>query len=274
MSDEESIRPITIAIGALGGQGGGVLSNWIVQLAEAQGYIVQSTSVPGVAQRTGSTIYYIELFPRVAAAEAGREPVLALMPTPGDVDIMIASELAEAGRAIQRGLVTPGRTTLISSSHRDYAISEKSNLGDGRADSDAILKSATAQAKQFIHMDMAALAADTGSMISAVLFGALAGTECLPFPREAFKKTIISSGISAHTNVAGFAVGYARAQGAPGAPADPIAATADAPPEPSSAKPAGAIRARVLTTFPDELRDLVAEGARRCAYYQDFRHAE
>ena len=47
---------------------------------------MQSTSVPGVAQRTGATIYYLEFFPRAAAERAGREPVMALMPVPGDVD--------------------------------------------------------------------------------------------------------------------------------------------------------------------------------------------
>jgi indolepyruvate ferredoxin oxidoreductase beta subunit len=38
--------------------------------------------------------------------------VLALMPLPGEVDVVIASELMEAGRALQRGLVTADRTTL------------------------------------------------------------------------------------------------------------------------------------------------------------------
>src|SRR4051794_31209254 len=105
-------RAITIAILAMGGEGGGVLADWIVDLAEHSGYCAQTTSVPGVAQRTGSTIYYLEIFPEAPARAAGKLPVLALMPVPGEVDIVIASELMEAGRAIQRGLVTPDRTTL------------------------------------------------------------------------------------------------------------------------------------------------------------------
>ena len=80
---------------AMGGQGGGVLADWIVALAEAQGWIAQSTSVPGVAQRTGATIYYIEMLP----PQDGRAPVLSLMPAPGDVDVVIGAELMEAGRA-------------------------------------------------------------------------------------------------------------------------------------------------------------------------------
>src|SRR3982751_5866231 len=124
-------QPIKIAVLAMGGEGGGVLADWIVDLGEANGYIAQTTSVPGVAQRTGATIYYVELFPRALAEERGARPVLALMPLPGDVDVVLASELMEAGRAVQRGLVTPDRTTLIASTHRVYAISEKTSMGDG-----------------------------------------------------------------------------------------------------------------------------------------------
>src|ERR1017187_9279312 len=125
-------RAITVAILAMGGEGGGVLADWIVDLAECSGYFAQTTSVPGVAQRTGSTIYYLELFPEAAVRAAGKDPVLALMPVPGELDIVLASELMEAGRAVQRGLVTPGRTTLIAATHRVYRSEEKTAIGDGR----------------------------------------------------------------------------------------------------------------------------------------------
>src|ERR1700733_11914244 len=134
-TDAPSSRAITIAIVAMGGEGGGVLADWIVDLAEHAGYLAQTTSVPGVAQRTGSTIYYIEIFPESPAAAAGKAPVLALMPVPGELDIVLASELMEAGRAIQRGMVTPDRTTLIASTHRVYSMTEKTALGDGQVDS-------------------------------------------------------------------------------------------------------------------------------------------
>ncbi|MDE9567170.1 hypothetical protein KKI93_25115, partial [Xenorhabdus bovienii] len=55
-----NIQPIKIAILAMGGEGGGVLADWIVNLGEKNGYFAQTTSVPGVAQRTGATIYYVE----------------------------------------------------------------------------------------------------------------------------------------------------------------------------------------------------------------------
>ena len=56
-------RALTLVIGALGGEGGGVLADWVVETAHAAGYPVQATSIPGVAQRTGATTYYVEIFP-------------------------------------------------------------------------------------------------------------------------------------------------------------------------------------------------------------------
>ncbi|MDG1437888.1 MAG: 2-oxoacid:acceptor oxidoreductase family protein, partial [Emcibacteraceae bacterium] len=165
---------ISIAISALGGQGGGVLSNWVVSLAEANGYRAQYTAIAGVAQRTGATIYAIELYPD--ANVTTQEPVLALMPVAGDVDICIASELMEAGRAVNRGIVTPDKTTLIASDHRVYAISEKENLGDGRVDSDGVRKAIKSAAKKLVLFDMEEMVLQSSSVISSVLFGALAGS--------------------------------------------------------------------------------------------------
>ena len=98
-------RPISIAMVALGGQGGGVLTGWLVETAEKNGYIAQSTYVAGVAQRTGSTVYCVEMFPRKEADKTGKVPVFTPYPIPGDVDLVIAGEMAETSRAIEKGFV-------------------------------------------------------------------------------------------------------------------------------------------------------------------------
>src|SRR5581483_333439 len=100
-------RPITILIAALGGEGGGVLTDWIVNAATRRGFPVQSTSIPGVAQRTGATTYYIEIVPASWRELGDKRPVLALTPGIGDIDVMVASELLEAGRAVSNGFITP-----------------------------------------------------------------------------------------------------------------------------------------------------------------------
>ncbi|TGV95899.1 2-oxoacid:acceptor oxidoreductase family protein, partial [Mesorhizobium sp. M2E.F.Ca.ET.154.01.1.1] len=121
-------------------------------------------------------------------------PVFALSPSQGDVDILIAAELMEAGRAIIRGFITPERTTLIASSHRIAAVSEKIEPGDGRASSEKVQATAQAAAKRFIAFDMEKIAADNGTMISASLLGALAGSDALPFTRESYEQAVSAGG--------------------------------------------------------------------------------
>jgi indolepyruvate ferredoxin oxidoreductase beta subunit len=261
-------RPITIAILAMGGEGGGVLAEWIVDLAEHGGYLAQMTSVPGVAQRTGATSYYVELFPKNAAQATGRDPVLALTPVPGDVDIVIASELMEAGRAVQRGLVTPDRTTFIVSTNRVFAMTEKIALADGRVDSNALLDGCRLAAKRLIAGDMAQLAEATNSVISAVLFGALAGSGTLPMARGAFEAAIHRGGVGVKESLAAFGAGYAIA-------ADD--ASAALPPSPAR-EPAliSQVVAAVLaeaSSFPEPALTYVRAGVERLVDYQDADYA-
>jgi indolepyruvate ferredoxin oxidoreductase beta subunit len=201
-------RPITIAILAMGGEGGGVLADWIIDLAESNHYIAQLTSVPGVAQRTGATIYYLEIYPRAGIVDAAHEPVLALMPVPGDVDVVIASELMEAGRAIQRGLITPDRTTLVASINRVFSMTEKVAMADGRVSEEKLIDACRSAAKTMHAFDMAAIAEATGSVISAVLFGAVAGAGVLPFPRQAFEGAIKRGGVGIKASLAAFTAAF------------------------------------------------------------------
>ena len=262
-------RPIKLTIAALGGQGGGVLADWLVQIGEAEGFIAQTTSVPGVAQRTGATLYYLELFPRAVAAQAGREPVLALMPVPGDVDCVIASELAEAARAVQRGLVTPDRTTLIASSHRTYAIGEKSAMGEGAADSERLAELLRGRAKRLVLFDMEETAERSQSVISSVMLGALCGSGVLPFPQQSFEEAIKTSGIAVKANLAAFEDARQRAlRGDSGF-------TGKADPKLSPDVPTHA-RTPTLQPLLDRVRRLpvavqpvVLEGVRRMLDYQD-----
>jgi len=264
--------PLKIAILAMGGEGGGVLADWIVDLGEANGWLAQTTSVPGVAQRTGATIYYVELYPGGDAARDGADPVLALMPLPGDVDVVLASELMECGRAVQRGLVTPDRTTLIASTHRVYSITEKTAMGDGRVSSDALLAHARAAASRFVCFDMAAAAEQSGSVISAVLFGALAGTGVLPFSRAQFEATIARGGVGVGPSLKAFEAAFARAAAADGT-TDPPAHAEEGSRPPAAIHPDVRALLDRIATLPAEARAIVREGIRRLIDYQDVAYA-
>jgi indolepyruvate ferredoxin oxidoreductase, beta subunit len=215
-------RPITILIAALGGEGGGVMADWLMEAATRCGYPAQATSIPGVAQRTGATTYYLEIFPAVRNELNGKEPVLSLTPSPGNVDVMVASELVEAGRAMQNGYVNPERTALIASTHRIYATVEKMQMADGRFDSDRVMAAAGQLAKQTVLFDMRKLAQENGTVINAVLFGAMAGSSVLPLPREACEDAIRRGGRGAQASLRGFAAGFDIAAGQRPAPAQPL----------------------------------------------------
>ncbi|WP_033290690.1 indolepyruvate oxidoreductase subunit beta family protein [Amycolatopsis jejuensis] len=284
-------RPITVAILAMGGEGGGVLADWIVAVAEQSGWIAQATSVAGVAQRTGATVYYVELHPSTSDIPLGgrRRPVLSLFPSPGEVDIVIASELMECGRAVQRGFATPDRTTLITSTNRVYSIDEKIALGDGRVDSAELLAAAERAAKRLVSADFAAIAEEHRSVPSAALFGALAGSGALPFPRAGFERPIRDFGKGVDASLAAFAAGYARARSNPvDITIGPRPVTAEerkqreedrrnkiAATDPESlVGPALRPLARRVLDLPAATRSTVLHGLVRTGLYQDERYAE
>jgi indolepyruvate ferredoxin oxidoreductase, beta subunit len=215
-------RPITILIAALGGEGGGVMADWLMEAATATGYPAQATSIPGVAQRTGATTYYLEIFPFPGKDLNGKDPVLSLTPSPGNVDVMVASELVEAGRAMLNGFVSPERTTLIASTHRIYATVEKMQMADGRFDSERVREAAAQLAKTAVLFDMRKLAQESGTVINAVLFGAMVGSGVLPLSREACEQAIRRGGRGAEASLRGFAAGHDIAARQRPAPAEPV----------------------------------------------------
>ncbi|HEY4371724.1 MAG TPA: indolepyruvate oxidoreductase subunit beta family protein [Burkholderiales bacterium] len=258
-----NLKPVKILIAALGGEGGGVLADWIVHAAAASGYPVQATSIPGVAQRTGATTYYLEIFPQQVPA-GGKRPILALNPMPGDVDLLAVSELLECGRMIERGMVSR-QTAVVSSTHRIYAVAEKMQMGDGRFATAQIIAAASALAGRAVLFDMDAITRAHGTVISATLFGAMAGANAWPLTRDACEAAIRAGGKGTQASLAAFADAYARALGR-GAQA-----AATLPGQPSGA---AHITAEWLAALPVAAREFALEGERRCAEFQDAAYAK
>ncbi len=256
---------------ALGGQGGGVLTKWLVDTAEANGYLAQSTYIAGVAQRTGATVYCIEMFPADVAASIGKQPVFTPYPIPGDVDLVIAGEMAETGRAIEKGFVTPNVTTLIASSHRVYSVAEKSAMGDGILDQSIVAEVAASASKRFVCFDMQAAADEAGSVISSVLLGAIAATGALPFDRGAFEATIRGSGRAVEANLRGFALGFEGASRDTPLAAAPAEELPMATPEGVNGE---ALAARIAAELPKSVQAIALLGALRALDYQDASYAD
>jgi indolepyruvate ferredoxin oxidoreductase, beta subunit len=249
------------------------LTAWLINVAQRSGFVVQSTSVPGVAQRTGATLYYMEFFPKDLTEDGHKMPIMALMPIPGDVDCVLASELLEACRTVERGLVTPDRTLMIASSHRVYTISERSALSNGIVDAAPLTDLLQREAKQLILFDMEEVAERHGSVISAVMLGALAGSGRLPLDRKFFEDAIRLQQLSVETNLAAFSEAFT------------IAAEQTVPKRAIAEKPApreslvegvhieiAALLARLDALAP-AVRGVALEGLRRLVDYQDPAYA-
>jgi indolepyruvate ferredoxin oxidoreductase, beta subunit len=229
---------------------------------------VQSTSIPGVAQRTGATTYHIEMVPAPMASGRGsaRRPVLALAPAVGDVDLLVASELMEAGRAVAGGYTARDRTMAIASTSRSYLVVEKIAMSDGRYDPQRLIAAVEKNSRQALLLDFEAVARQAGAMINAVLLGAIAGARALPIPTEAFEAAIRADGKAVEANLRGFRAGWNAATAGSRVSAEPpqrnklpVAASADLETE--------------IAAIPAAARDIVAEGVRRLRAYQDRDYA-
>lgn len=271
-----------IVIAALGGEGGGTLVSWIEDVAYNAGWYAQATSIAGVAQRTGATIYYIELFPGRDASKP--TPILSMFPAASDIDIAISSEIAEAGRLIQRGFCTRDKTTLIASNHHVFGITEKIKLGDGGIDSSEIAKVAQQQCKKLISFDMRELAEQNNTVISASLFGALAGSKALPFRKSEFEAVISASGKMVENNLAAFNASYNKAI-APSLSVESVSPQAvQGKVTPTVAKPFSLptattqhgtqLLSRIEQQFPASCHEFLCLGVEKLLDYQDSAYAQ
>jgi indolepyruvate ferredoxin oxidoreductase beta subunit len=258
---DETAEPVAILVCALGGEGGGVLSEWIYETAVQCGHHAQTTAIPGVAQRSGATTYYIEIDPLPASRRAAR-PVFGLAPAPGALDVLLSSELLETVRQIGLGLASPERTRVISSTARTLTTAEKMAPADGRLDSARLIEIVQRYARRADLIDMDALARQARTPISAVLLGALAASGALPFPRAAYEDAMRRSGKDVQANLRGFALAFDALTGA-------SAPLPEAPP---------AARARAspvaAAEFPSALHEVLAHALPRLRAYQDDAYAE
>jgi indolepyruvate ferredoxin oxidoreductase beta subunit len=196
----------------------------------------------------------------------GRRPILSLTPGVGDIDVMAATELLEAGRAIGNGFVTRDRTFFVGSIGRSYLNVEKMAMGDGRYDRERLLQAVTDNSKETLLLDMETLAKKSGTIINSVMLGAIAGSGKLPIPVEAFEQAIREEGKLAEANLRGFRAGLEAAR---------TKAPATLPPEEKRRAKVTLddLEREVNETAPDPAREIMLEGVRRLVAYQSPRYA-
>ncbi|MGV3725932.1 indolepyruvate oxidoreductase subunit beta family protein [Hydrogenophaga sp.] len=264
-------QPISLLLCALGGEGGGILTDWLVETARHAGYPAQATSIPGVAQRTGATTYYLEIFPVPTADLGGRRPVFGLNPLPGRLDALVSSELLETGRQITNGLASNAHTLVITSSARALTTGEKMVMGDGRRDNAELLALVNTHSRARHVLDMAALTQQAGTVVSAVMLGAIAGSGLLPFSRRDYEAVIGDHSSSAKASLRGFALAFdaVHAQRTQAAYIEQVLADEPAAPAPKANLPEALRR-----EFPLEVHELMALGHARVCEYQNAAYGE
>jgi len=266
-------RPITLLVCALGGEGGGVLAQWLVDVATRAGHPAQSTSIPGVAQRTGATTYYLEFFPQPQSALGGRRPLFGLVPVPGGLDALVCSELLEAARQVTLGLVDHERTRVIASSARALTTAERMQLGDGRVDSASLVALLREHSSELHVLDFGALAREAGTAVSAVMLGAIAASGLLPFAREHYDAVIGAGGRGAAASRRGFVLAYDRVAALRAQGEYVQSVIGEGKPTAAAVTPAPALPAEVAGQFAPAVHPMLALGHARVREYQDEAYA-
>ncbi len=272
---------IKIMVPAVGGQGGGVLTEWLVQAFFLEDYDVQGISLPGLSQRGGSTVYYLEAHPR---PEADDKPIIfAQFPVPGEVDVIISQEFLELGRALQLGYGSD-RTTIVTSTHRIYSTLEKMPIGSGIYSDENLRKIATAFSSKLIELNALQLAKDNGMddlAVNAILFGALAASGSIPLSKASFVSSVEKVGVAVKTNLRGFEVGWNFVSSSKAGDAGKkqvvwetfVRTRADQLEEYEREVYLGKV-SRIETEFPKQLREILAESLYRLIDYQDAEYAD
>jgi indolepyruvate ferredoxin oxidoreductase beta subunit len=104
-------------------------------------------------------------------------------------------------------------------------------------------------------------------MINAVMLGALAAADVLPIPAQAFEDAIRADGKAVEANLRGFRAGLAAATSAA------ARATDDGKRRHGAVRSVAALEAKASAILPASAIEIVVEGLRRTAAYQDVAYA-
>ncbi|MCS7223429.1 MAG: 2-oxoacid:acceptor oxidoreductase family protein [Armatimonadetes bacterium] len=202
--EESRGEPLTVLISAVGGQGGQLFAQWLFEAGRQAGYYPVGVGLPGLSQREGATVYYIEFF---------KDPVstcfFSPFPEKGNTHLVIGLEFLELVRTIREGYLAPDGF-VFGSRHRVLTTEEKMPLKGGHLTdqaAQALVKRLGDRALLLNPLEAAERNGLSERFANAVLFGALAASSFLPFPVDAFRKAIERYGVAVRQNLAAFEIG-------------------------------------------------------------------
>ena len=273
---------IKILIPAVGGQGGGVLTEWLVQAFFLEEFDVQGISLPGLSQRGGSTVYYLEAHPKSSSND--KQIIFAQFPVPGEVDIIFAQEFLELGRALELGYGSD-ITSIVTSTHRIYSTLEKMPIGSGIYSDENLRKLANAFSSELIELNALELSKENGMdelAVNAILLGALSASGAIPLGKESYTAAIQEVGVAVKSNLKAFEVGWGYIHSKRFKDKDQEPETAWVKfIEERAHKLDGKDREEyvsrvndIASQYPVNVREILAEGVFRLQEYQGFKYAD
>ncbi len=269
---------IKILIPAVGGQGGGVLTEWLVQAFFFEGFDAQGISLPGLSQRGGSTVYYLEAYPKADSEE--KSIIFAQFPVPGEVDIILAQEFLELGRALELGYGSD-KTTIVTSTHRIYSTLEKMPIGSGIYSDENLRKLALAFSSNVIELDALKLSKANGMdelAVNAILLGALSTSGAIPIEKKSFIRSIETVGVAVSASLKAFEVGWDYANSSSDTKSlakwdSFVKDRADKLEDKEKQEYMHRI-SKIESEYPENVREILAESVYRLIDYQDIGYAD
>ena len=205
MVQQQQNRSVRALIGTVGGQGGGVLSDWLVRGLLNSGWQAQSIGLLGLSQRAGSVIYYLE-----ASPVGDTPPILSPFAVPGDVDLILAQEFLELGRLLQGGFAAKD-CNIVANTYRYLGTLEKMPAEGGVYPIDVIQTAAETLSDNtwlFHAQNMVTEAGLSYLSSNAILLGAVVASPSFNLPVEPFHQAISDAGSNVGDNIKAFDLGY------------------------------------------------------------------
>jgi indolepyruvate ferredoxin oxidoreductase beta subunit len=203
MKRKQSLR---VLIGTVGGQGGGVLSDWLIHGLLNANWNAVSIGLLGLSQRAGTVTYYCE-----ASSDKEEKIVNSMFAMPGDVNLFIGQELLELGRLLSAGYAS-NDCVIVGNLGRTYTTLEKMPAENGVYDSSIITNAAeklSPQNNYLIDAPAYVTAHHLQHLTSnAFLLGIVVASPVIDLPTEPFVKAIRDSEVNVKGNIQAFELGY------------------------------------------------------------------
>lgn len=203
MKRKKSLR---VLIGTVGGQGGGVLSDWLIHGLLNANWNAVSIGLLGLSQRAGTVTYYCE-----ASSDKEVKVVNSMFAVPGDVNLFIGQELLELGRLLSSGYASED-CVIVGSLGRTYTTLEKMPAEAGVYDSSIIAAAANNLSPNNNYLIDAPAFVTANNLQNltgnAFLLGVVVASEVINLPPEPFIKAIEDSEVNVKGNIQAFQLGY------------------------------------------------------------------